>query len=202
MGRLVLILAVLLGCNYDIGAQFRAEDRSVSQLLEDGDDHCTAWHVKDQTFVEGRVGLWATAGHCAPDPLDFLIGEKHMYSIHGKPAVLLVSSVEHDIAVFTGPSGYPSLPLANARPAFGSRVHFIGYPWYGETHHVVMESTLGEQRPDGTFEFTAAVDGGASGSPVMNEDGEVLGILVSGYRGRPYTYYEPVGGLKVLLDAL
>lgn len=158
------------------------------------DSYCTVWHPGVLVKAEP---VWVTARHCTIDGL---------HTINGKVVRVLSKSATEDVALFVGgdvPAG--SLHLGPA-PRFGDLVHYIGFPYYQDSTHFGMYSGYfagpdGSPDSDGKPDdlFTAFVDGGASGSPLLNELGEAVGVVVSSYRGRPYSYSEPIAEVRNLL---
>lgn len=162
---------------------FQDEARAVAPLSLDGEVICTSFHVGQR--------VWITAGHCATGS-----GE---YEIDGEPAIVLDLSndPDGDLAIMLGPARSAYVPLG-LDPAFGTRVHFIGYPQHMRIHRVVIEGVVGDT--EGTeFETTMEVDGGASGSPVFDAAGRVVGIVVSSYRRTPYSYATRVSLVRARL---
>lgn len=95
-------------------------------------------------------------------------------------------SAKHDLAVVkasSAPSTLKPLPFALATPRVGVKVFALGNPGLGR-------QTLDQTFSDGIIssaerslkgisflQHTAAVDGGNSGGPLLNEYGEVVGIV-------------------------
>jgi V8-like Glu-specific endopeptidase len=199
MKFLALLASVLTACaSIPPVAKPSPSDQAASvrllRLDYDGDGamdgYCTAWALVPR--------VWATAGHCADNEdggvtVPFVMTRGVPAEGHWVAVMTPESGV--DAAVFTSTASGPGLPLAVTVPAFGDRVHYIGFP---EGHYGVYEGLWAgpDNTEGGEVMFTGFAWGGASGSPVMNEAGEVVGILVSGYRGRPYTYITPVAAFK------
>jgi S1-C subfamily serine protease len=90
----------------------------------------------------------------------------------------------------------------------GDRLHYIGYPSFDWVHFGVFEGLYGGlEGGEGTtgidgerdIMFSSQTDGGASGSPLMNGEGKVVGIVVSSFRFTQYSYAEPI---KCVVDLL
>lgn len=94
----------------------------------------------------------------------------------------------------------PFLKLADDLPGFGDMVKTIGYPKggplqgaSGEVHSVGQIATVCQ-----TFQISASVSPGCSGSPVLNVSGEVIGIAKAHSRRKlpvPATYATPIARL-------
>lgn len=151
-----------------------------------------------------RPDLVATAGHvCTPD------GVLTITTANGT-AVLAMPILDHDgdpdDVCLLRPVGYESkdvLGLAPGSPLFGDEVVALGYhhgavliPARGSIGEVAPNSSLFMPIPHATEYETSSTDspGGSSGGPVLNEDGEVVG-LVSMWNS-PVNLLVPVGVLR------
>lgn len=88
----------------------------------------------------------------------------------------------------------------------GRRILLVGYP-KGQENIKINDGQISGHEP--TYEFgecytiNAASNGGNSGGPVVNEQGEVIGILVGGVTdAQGYNHILPMSRLKVVLDEL
>lgn len=188
--KAVLAAAALIGCNCrPVGpTPYEVESRAIYSLDADGEAYCTAFHVTNET--------WATAAHCTD-----LFGTGIVFTVDGHPVVDFERHPTDDVATLTveGTRFYPDLDLG-VNPRFGDKVHVIGFPWHGTVvHNIPLEGRVGRRFQGNRFEMSVHLDGGASGAPVMDEDGRVVGIGSSSYRGRPYAYAAGVSGLRALL---
>lgn len=188
MKALSLLLCALVACAYPHPNYAReAESIQPIQYKPDSGPYCTAFHV--------RGDFWATAKHC--------VDNGPMY-VNGHAARLVEAHPDKDVALIEalGSGGVPVLDLGN-EAAFGDEVHYIGYGQTrdGYTHDVPFVGIVG--RPDpwdgGVVEVGLHADGGASGSPMMDREGRVVGVLVGGYN-EPYTYFVPVKYVREMLD--
>lgn len=188
------LLAALLafaGCSPYHTSNNVVEASAVAQLTTaEGEGFCTAFHVGN--------GVWVSAGHCVGWTDGDVLIHGQVAAVTHAPGLLFDTA---DISVWQGPAGYPYFELG-ALPEFGDPIHYIGYPWYGEKYHYGVYAGYwgSEDKEDGTYEVTLFADGGASGSPIIDSQGDAVGILVSGFRGRPYVYCESVDTLRKILD--
>lgn len=155
---------------------------SVSRIYIEERWYGTAWHAGH--------GVWITADHICEDYVSSAtIGDAPAYPLKRG---FWTSKDGQDLCALSGPDAAAYFPLGH-EPVFGERLVYIGYP---EGHLGVYEGLYsGVDDQTGEPMFSAFAWGGASGSPVINMSGEVVGVLVSGFRGRPYTYFEPVADL-------
>jgi S1-C subfamily serine protease len=129
-------------------------------------------------FVTDRVLVTAAhvVGECAAIGL-----------VDGTPLRLIAEDRALDVAALvSGPSRPAWLPLAPEAPArLGQQVHALGFPYYaiaGTSLHLTggNVSALAGVNDDGRFfSFTAPVQPGSSGGPLIDPGGRVLGVVVS-----------------------
>jgi S1-C subfamily serine protease len=107
---------------------------------------------------------------------------------------------DEDLAVVkaTLPKGTPYYILSSRTPAVGESVRVGGYPgrrWTvasGRVTHVISSAILGGRRiRSPMIVFKPALHQGASGSPVLNGKGEVVGIFVASNRSENYSIAFP-----------
>lgn len=187
-----VLVTVLFVTSCSACGKYRSElpttsNPAVAQLVKVVDGkakHCTVFKVGDERAV--------TAGHCCgseEDPDADLwallfdeVPEKHVITYHaqgphavpGAAFTVLWDDDEHDICILRGRLRGVPLQLAAHDPALGARVWTAGYP----KSDLLFSDGLWSGR-DGSDEGKAsiAVWGGASGSPVMDTDGRVVGVL-------------------------
>lgn len=196
MRFLALIAAgVLLACTPP-KSPVPLDEKSYVVLLtidEEGDGQmdgsCTAWTLGDD--------VWVSAGHCADMPAG-----AHWYAEGVELALVGFVNAEGndaDASLFRAHiPGHPALHLARSEPKPGAVVHYMGFPHaeYGAESGTWV-GPVGKS--DGNV-FLALVYGGASGSPLLNSQGEVVGIVVASYRGVPYAYASSLANLRNLMD--
>lgn len=105
-----------------------------------------------------------------------------------------------DIAVLQArlPRGTPYYTLSSKMPSVGETVKVGGYPnrkWKaasGRVTHIISSATLGGRRVKSPMiVFKPALHQGASGAPVLNRRGQVVGIFVASNRLENYSIAFP-----------
>jgi hypothetical protein len=150
---------------------------------------CTTWKI--------GINELATAGHCCA------ISDAAIYTINKEPVTVAYEDAVRDICILKGTIPGPILHLAQKDPELGERVWTWGYPlgtllisdgfWSGR-------DTL-DDLPYGVCSVSVA--GGASGSPVLNSNNQVIGLLVAGStRLQTMTFVVPVEYLTEALKKL
>lgn len=159
----------------------------------DGQNFCTAFQINE------KDGLWATAGHCVVAAMQrgwtiFIAGKEVMLIDIGFGdgrdfAVLEVHGIRAT-----------QLKFAKRAPVRGDRATIAGYP-YGwpvltvTSGHVAARSVVIDVRMPVSDVLDITVAGGNSGSPVLNANGEVIGLLWGGMN-------EAMHGLSIPWEAL
>jgi S1-C subfamily serine protease len=94
---------------------------------------------------------------------------------------------------------YKPLRMSKLQPNFGDSVAVIGFPL--DTDLVILlGSVLLPNDSRGQLQIATPAAPGQSGSPVLNKNGEVLGILVGGYADRPgVVFATPLTSARALL---
>lgn len=188
---LALCLAALAACQCLTPQAPARAGGSVGHLIDaDGIGYCTAFYIGDDE--------WVTAGHCVLLDTPAFVDDRLVTG--------WVSSDDVDLAVLqvpgTGDSVRP-LRVAVTLPAFGDAVHYIGWPYFdGAYHPGVYDGRWGQEFVGGRREFSAFVDGGASGSPLLDVHEQVVGVVVASWRGRPYSIAQQADVLLKFLHDL
>ena len=132
-----------------------------------------------------------------------LVGNEKKHAIES----VIATDKAHDLAIIEATSlNAPALPLGDSDSVVvGQKVYVAGNP-QGLTG-TFSEGILSAIRPDGNvlvadtiLQMTAPVSPGSSGGPMLNQNGEVIGVvfsLVSG--GQNLNFAIPVNNLKTLL---
>ena len=109
-----------------------------------------------------------------------------------------------DLAICELPedAGIKALPLSNEEAKRGVSVIAIGSQ-FGVNNLVTMGNVCGKWDSENAtwILFTAPVSGGSSGGPLLNEKGEVIGIVTGSYeKGQNLNLAAPVSKLRALYD--
>ena len=146
-------------------------EQSILPLKSDGHAFCTAFSIN------AKEKLWATARHCAA------FAQQHDLdvTIDGYWALPIYVSPDNDLAVFqSGAKGVP-LTLSAYAPEVGDKVLVSGYPWglpvLVETRGTVAVRFIVVMGSGASDILDIAVAPGNSGSPVLNSQGQVIGVL-------------------------
>lgn len=131
-----------------------------------GDGHCTAWKIGD--------GLLATAGHCCEDGYTYSLRGDGT-SLKDEPPTVLVDDDVHDVCVLAGTLRGRAIELADEVPDIGAPVWTAGYP----RGYYLISSGYWSGSGNESDRSSVVVAPGASGSPILNEDGRAVGTLVA-----------------------
>lgn len=128
-----------------------------------------------------------------------LVGQKTKHDLEGITAV----DPERDLVVLKiAAAGSPVLPLGNSDAVqVGEPVYAVGNPQGLEgTFSQGVVSSIREVGTDKLLQITAPISPGSSGGPVLNGEGEVVGVSVATFRGgQNLNFAIPVNYLKMLL---
>lgn len=169
------ILPLLLALTFGACVHTRPHlDDSILPIKHQNEAFCTAFSINEQE------GLWATARHCATAVIDqewsgVTIGYQWAIPIYLAPDL-------DDVAVFQSATRAPALHLALYGPQVGDPVAVWGYPYglprlvlakgYVSAHLVPFEMHSGISDI-----LDATIASGDSGSPVLDQDGDVVGVV-------------------------
>ena len=172
---------------------------SVQSIQYQGKAFCTVFSINE------AEGYWASAGHCA-----ISVFEKQLngvVTIMGMPAEVEVIDLVMDQAIFYSNAKAPALKMATKGVKVGDNVTIRGFP-YGLPKIVttfghaaarlvpIIHPSYGVVMPSDILDITIA--GGNSGSPVLNADGDVVGILWGGFTKSPHALAVPLESLQRL----
>lgn len=141
------------------------------------DGICTGFAVGSRTFM--------TAGHCVVNT----DGSKIKVTADGAPCQDGLKYPERDIGFLACDLERPAVRLTKEIPEWGAPMRYIGYPDGFIGHYI---GTVSESDKDHVVFVNTEVHGGASGSPLFNDKGEVFGIVVASVPFKPYAYAERI----------
>jgi S1-C subfamily serine protease len=156
--------------------------------------------IKATGFREKREkskGVSFSVGTAWPTALGCVVTNNHVVEgrekitlilVDGKkiPATVLTKDKINDIVLLkvTNPNELPlALPLAGTNPGIGAKVFTVGYPHpdvLGTKPKLtdgVISSLTGLQDDPRTYQITVPLQAGNSGGPLLNLNGEVVGIV-------------------------
>ena len=155
---------------------------------------------------------WAiSAGHvCYPEPNDNLVMMNDVWLLMGfntdgdyEPVFMVGLDQKNDVCVFRIPMGnLPAVPLASSMPNIGEKVWLGAYPLgvYNPGHVPFFEGYYAGIL-DGRASYTIPVTGGASGGGVVNDKGELLGVVSMAIEGfENITLVSKLENVQTLLD--
>ncbi len=120
-------------------------------------------------------GLVATAAHTVDEQLRRL-------TVDGAPARLLALDARTDLAVLAAPQARGTVELTTAAGNRPAVVALVGSELPVQITStgplVVNDVTDGERHRRDVHQFAPGVDAGASGAPLLDGDGRLLGIVV------------------------
>lgn len=157
----------------------------------------TAWTLESN----GERSVLVTAGHVCeqagdPDPEGtsekiFAVSMRvtHEASPKEYPVTLIQDSNDevNDTCLIVVDLDSPALSLADSEPSLGQRVLYVGYP---AGSFAMVEGHYTGVTSDGYTGASLTAAGGASGSPVLTDDGKVYGMLVLANTRFPTATYE------------
>ncbi len=137
----------------------------------------TAWLVSPKHWVTNR----------------HVVGDRKLVRLVGSDGTvvetrLLASDVANDLAVLVAdapPPGLTPIPLAAGAPKVGERVVAIGFPLadlMGSRAKLTsgdISSLSGIADDPRVFQFSAPIQPGSSGGPLLNSSGQAIGIVTS-----------------------
>ena len=136
--------------------------------------------VTGTAFAVGADGHLLTCAHVVRDAERVVV----VIARKGHEAKVVGMDEKRDLALIqVGVKGLPSLPLVDSEGVeLGQEVRAFGYPMAGQlgTDIKVTRGSiagLSQRHGDKSFQIDAAVNPGNSGGPLVNERGEVVGVV-------------------------
>ncbi len=139
---------------------------------------------------------------------DKIVTNIHVVAVPGLHTAKLINSetvwrieevvafdIKNDLVVLKIEDEGTPLPLGNSdRAQIGESVYAAGFP----DNYKVTEGTIHSiQNNNKWFKMTVDVSAGNSGGPILNSEGEVIGVVAAGYDS--YSYAIPSNTVKALL---
>ncbi len=121
-------------------------------------------------------------------------------------ATALGSTTVADLAIIAVEESLPAFgELAEADPSISDAVTIVGYPGGGRlttTRAVVITTDPEDVDPEvgPAFGATVVLEPGMSGAPVLNSDGQVVGVIYGVSENLPQSFFIPVSALQTLLE--
>lgn len=188
------ILLLVIAVSFPAFAQDRVlrqpDRRAIPMLISQNRDL-----LRYGTGVVVGTGTLLTAEHVAA--ADKLVIRFPKASVTGKA---VCRARYQDLAVVRAslPKGTPYYRISFRTPAVGEKVMVAGYPqrkWQvrtGHISHVISSAVLGGRRVNSPMiVFKPALHSGASGAPVLDSRGQVIGIFVASNRQSNYSIAFP-----------
>jgi S1-C subfamily serine protease len=161
---------------------------SIGSIFQCG--KCDEWHSGGAAsgWIASPDGLIVTNAHLFEngknDPLAVMMLDGEIFPVKG----IVAADKEKDIAILRIDSGkktLPALPLANSAEP-GEEVYVISHPqgqYYcltsGKISRFHRDHLKEDEPPTDWMSITADFAGGSSGGPVLNKNGEVVGMVAS-----------------------
>jgi len=136
---------------------------------------------KGSGFIFMKKGLLVTCNHVVPEK-EASIFLKFPTIDELIPAKVSIRDEEHDIALlkFENDALNPLERCEESQIKEGMSVTFSGYPlslFFLTTHQGVLSAVMKDATGVTTYLIDGTVNSGNSGCPLMNKDGEVIGIV-------------------------
>ena len=175
-----------------------AGPQSIQALQLQGQTFCTAFSINQ---VEG---WWVTARHCAEFAEAMGKTLNAVATIEDAPIIIMYMDQHTDVAVVYADAHESAFVLATQPVPVGNALTIIGYP-YGLPRTMTKGSMAARDVPlshPNFFDllisdvYDVTVAGGNSGSPVLNQHGEVVGLLWGGFPDAPLAIGVPLHELR------
>jgi S1-C subfamily serine protease len=142
-------------------------------------------------FILSKDGYALTSAHLVDavhvdDPSTSISVRLGSIASPSQQARVLKIEKDGDIAIIkmTATIDYKPLRISRQQPGLGESVAVIGFPLQNDLT-ILLGSELMPSDANGMMQIAAPASLGQSGSPILNKNGEVVGILSGGYLKRP-----------------
>lgn len=146
-------------------------------------------------FIISNSGYFVTNYHV----VEFFETAKVAFKDQNLLARVIATDPTHDLAILKLDSDikYSQIPffLKKTPPDLGEEVFVLGYPLKStmgkeiKLTNGIVSSTSGFQDDPSSFQISAPVQPGNSGSPVFNKNGEVIGVISAKHKGTENVSY-------------
>ncbi len=179
---------------------------TVSDLPGLADPFTASSFVIEEEF-EGKKYLWGvTAAHIA----HIMRGYPAFWMENYLPIDIEFSALGNagmdDVALFPIPENMANhispLKLAETRPAVGEKTYSFGF--FNDDFYLVPNRKIQEVTPNRlitSLEFDTTNRGGACGGPILNAQGEVVGVHIGSSDSQHISFVVPADAIKRLLQA-
>ncbi len=129
------------------------------------------------------ISIVLTAGHLCWVPMDPLVSESKImvFERDGNFAYAEIKAVStnFDLCLLEVSKPLPAAGISVKPPESGDKVYYSGYPTGFYVPNVIshFEGYMAGTDPSGDHLYNIPATGGASGSPVYNEKGQIIGII-------------------------
>lgn len=131
-----------------------------------------------------------------------LVGQKTKYNIEGVTAI----DAEHDLVILKiSVPGAQTIPLGDSDTVqVGAPIYAVGNPRGLEgTFSQGIISSIRKIGTDKILQITAPISPGSSGGPVLNDEGQVIGVSVATFRsGQNLNFAIPSNYLEKLMEQI
>lgn len=210
-----IVLVFLGGMAAAVPAPAQEAARDLSELAREVRHAVVALKVFDRFGKELGTGSgffvdaegWIVTNHHVIEPgsrLEAVLSNQRTVAVTG----VVATDEANDLAIVKVDEGpFPTLDLAGSAIEPGLRVVVLGNPLGlagSLSEGIVSALRDGDELPGDhhrpLLQITAAISPGSSGSPVMNLDGDVVGVAVSSFLGtQGLNFAVPVAAVRELL---
>jgi S1-C subfamily serine protease len=164
-------------------AKGRLEDiRDAAVMIQSGSGHGSGFFITEEGHILTNAHVVGNAFRVrvvTSGKKDKLIAEVLRVHLHRDVALLRLEEVPEDINLRV-------LPIRPERPEVGEEIYAIGAPWYYYLQDTVTGGIVSAVRYNRYkklwfIQGDVTIQGGSSGGPLIDENGNVIGMAVSAY---------------------